>query len=218
MPAAKDKEELPSYLKGVDKKLIGKEEHPAARVARHAAHHAKRAVQAVKRVAVRRPVYAPKRQARPERPVKTVKKSWGERWDDLTDGPFGTLIYIALGILIALAVNEGLKPILLTDTPVVAVFSESMLPTFEKGDMIIVQGGTTIKAGDIVVYDAPVYKYPIIHRVINVTDAGVVTKGDNNASPDPWVTPKDKIHGKAIMRIPYLGWVKVETYELMGLV
>ena len=217
MPAAKDREELPSYLKSVDKSLIKKKEHPVVHAARHVAHHANRAVQAVKRAAAQKASYAPKKQARPAKPANFQKKSWGDRWDDLTDGPFGTLIYIALGILIALAVNEGLKPLLHTDTPVVAVFSESMVPTFDKGDMIIVQGGTVIKTGDIVVYDAPVYKYPIIHRVINITEAGVVTKGDNNASPDPWVTPTSKIHGKAILRIPYLGWVKVETYELMGL-
>lgn len=141
-----------------------------------------------------------------------------KKWDDLTEGPFGTVIYIFLGFLIALAVNEGLKPVLATDTPVVAVFSESMLPTFEKGDMIIVQGGTQIAVGDIVVYDAPSYKYPIIHRVTSVSEEGITTKGDHNSAADPWVTPVSKVHGKAITRIPYLGWVKVGAYELLGLV
>jgi signal peptidase len=146
------------------------------------------------------------------------KRTLGERWDDLTEGPFGTIVYIFLGFLIALAVNEGLKPVLVTDTPVVAVFSESMLPTFEKGDMIIVQGGTQINVGDIVVYDAPSYKYPIIHRVISVSEEGITTKGDHNSAADPWVTPASKVHGKAILRIPYLGWVKVGSYELLNLV
>jgi signal peptidase len=208
MPATN--KDMHSYLKDAGRTLIKKGEHPARRAAGHIAHHARRAAHAVRHVAARKTSYAPKKQTNPAR-------SWGDRWDDLTEGPFGTLIYVALGIMIAVAVNEGLKPILQTDTPVVAVFSESMVPAFEKGDMVIVQGGTLINAGDIVVYDAPVYKYPIIHRVISITEAGVVTKGDHNASPDPWVTPTDKIHGKAIMRIPYLGWVKVETYELMGL-
>lgn len=147
-----------------------------------------------------------------------AKKSLGKKWDELTEGPFGTLVYIFLGILIALAVNEGLKPILVTDTPVVAVFSESMVPTYEKGDMIIVQGGTEIKAGDIVVFDAPGYKYPIIHRVINVSGEGVTTKGDHNPAADPWVTPVSKVHGKAVLKLPYLGWVKVGAYELLGFV
>jgi signal peptidase len=186
--ATKDKE-LPSYMRRAEKKA-----------AKRAVRHARRAAHAVRNAG------------------KSPKKSLGEKWDDLTEGPLGTLIYIVLGILIALAVNEGLKPVLQTDTPVVAVFSESMVPTFEKGDMVVVQGGTTVVAGDVVVYDSPIYKYPIIHRVINITDAGVTTKGDNNASPDPWVTPKEKIHGKAILRVPYLGWVKVGAYELLKLI
>jgi len=149
--------------------------------------------------------------------MRQKRKSLKERWDKLTEGWFGTVLYIFLGFLIALAVNEGLKPVLQTDTPVVAVFSDSMVPTFEKGDMIIVQGSNEIKVGDIVVYDAPRYRYPIIHRVINISSKGIITKGDNNPSPDPWITPTEKIHGKAIFRIPFLGWVKVGAYELLGL-
>jgi signal peptidase len=139
------------------------------------------------------------------------------RWDHYTEGPAGTAIYIILGFMIALVVNEALKPALATDTPVVAVFSESMLPTFYKGDMIIVQGEPNYNVGDIVVYDSPVYKYPIIHRVIEIKPDGLVTKGDNNRAPDPWVTPESSVHGKALLRIPLLGWVKVGAYQLMGL-
>jgi len=34
--------------------------------------------------------------------------------------------------------------------------------------------------GDIVVYDSSLYKYPIIHRVIEISSDGISTKGDNN--------------------------------------
>lgn len=215
--ATEKNKELPRYLREAEKGLIKKEkkEHPAKR----AVHHVKRAVRAVRQArAARRAEKAAKQAARRERRAAGGKVTLRERWDDLTQGPAGMLIYVILGILIALAVNEGLKPILMTDTPVVAVFSNSMVPTYDKGDMIIVQGGTNISVGDIVVYDASGYKYPIIHRILNVTANGVVTKGDHNLSPDPWVTPLSKVHGKAIFRIPYLGWVKVGTYELFGLV
>jgi len=203
--------ELPDYLKKVDKTLLQKKEtkkaqvkaeHPVKHAAKRAAHHVKEAVRNIKHG---------------KRPAQK-RKSLGETWDELTEGPIGTVVYIILGFLIAMAVNEGLKPILLTDMPVVAVFSESMVPTFEKGDLIIVQGGVPIKQGDIVVYDAPVYKYPIIHRVMSTSAEGITTKGDHNSAADPWLTPVSKVHGKAVMRIPYLGWVKVGSYEIMGLV
>lgn len=139
------------------------------------------------------------------------------KWDKLTEGWFGNVIYIVIGFVIALTINEGLKPVLNTDTPVVAVFSESMVPNLEKGDLIIVEGAGFYNVGDIVVYSTPVYNYPIIHRIIEVREEGVITKGDNNYSPDPWVTPQSLIHGKAALRIPLLGWVKVLAYELLGL-
>ncbi len=138
-------------------------------------------------------------------------------WDRLTEGWFGNVVYIVLGFVIALAVNEGLKPVLATDTPVVAVFSESMVPNLMKGDLVVVQGGPSYSVGDIVVYDAPVYPYPIIHRIIQTESDGVVTRGDANSVADPWVTPQSSIHGKAVLRIPLLGWVKVGAYEVTGL-
>jgi signal peptidase len=197
-------EELPDYLKAAEKKLVEKKEEKP------------------KKAPAKRPPTERKAQERPKPKIqpyakKVQSKSLRERWDDMAEGPFGTLIYIVLGFMIALAVNEMLKPVLATDTPVVAVFSESMLPTLEKGDLVVVRGGQEIKLGDIVIYDSPIYKYPIIHRVVSISDQGVTTKGDNNSVADPWVTPLKKIHGTALMRIPYLGWVKVGAYELLGL-
>lgn len=140
------------------------------------------------------------------------------KWDRLTAGWFGNIIYVFLGFLIAIAVMAVLKPVLGTDTPVVAVFSESMEPNLQKGDLVIVQGASSYVTGYVVVYDAPRYSYPIIHRVTEVNEEGVITKGDNNPSADPWVTSPSSIHGMAVARIPLLGWVKVLAYELFGLV
>lgn len=143
-----------------------------------------------------------------------------QKWDKYTEGPFGIIIYLFLGFVIAYGANFALGVILNTGTPVVAVFSDSMVPTFYKGDMIIVYGEKNIKVGDIVVFDSPDRKYPIIHRVIEIKDGGVVTKGDNNSVSDEgrWgVIPFDKIYGKAVLKIPLLGWVKILFVELTGI-
>lgn len=144
-------------------------------------------------------------------------KLW-RTWEKYEEGPIGTFVYILLGFFIAFTANIVLGYALKTDTPVVAVFSESMVPTYLKGDMIVIQGTQDVKVGDIVVYDSPLYKYPIIHRIVEVSDAGVKTKGDNNRIADPWTTPLSKVRGKAVFRIPFLGWVKVGAYELLGAV
>ena len=141
-------------------------------------------------------------------------------WDKYTEGWFGVLVYLFLGFVIAYGVNIILGITLRTETPVVAVFSNSMVPTFYRGDMIIVYGEENLKVGDVVVFDSPDKKYPIIHRVHEVKDGGIITKGDNVASTDEgrWgVISFDKIHGKAFLKIPILGWVKILFVEFTGL-
>jgi len=140
-------------------------------------------------------------------------------WDKYTEGWFGVLVYLFLGFVIAYGVNIILGITLRTETPVVAVFSNSMVPTFYRGDMIIVYGEKNLKVGDVVVFDSSDRKYPIIHRVYEIRDGGIVTKGDNNPSTDEarWgVISLDKIYGKAFLKIPVLGWVKMLFVEFTG--
>jgi signal peptidase I len=143
-----------------------------------------------------------------------------KKWDKNTEGWFGVVIYLFLGFVIAYGVNAALGFVFQTTTPVVAVFSDSMDPTFYKGDMIIVVGAKDIKVGDIVVFDSPDKKYPIIHRVNEVRDGGIISKGDNNPTTDEgrWgVIPFDKIYGKAVLKMPMLGWVKILFVQYTGL-
>lgn len=144
-----------------------------------------------------------------------------QKWDKYTEGPFGIIIYLFLGFVIAYGTNIALGIVLNTNTPVVAVFSNSMVPTFYRGDMIIVYGDRDIKIGDIVVFDISDMSYPIIHRVYSVSDGSVLTKGDHNSSPGP-PAPDGKVslnnvHGKAILKIPLLGWVKILFVSLTGI-
>ena len=138
-------------------------------------------------------------------------------WDKYTQGWLGSIIYLLLGFIIAYLFNIGLGYALGTDTPVVAVFSDSMVPTFFRGDMIVVYGTRDVEVGDIIVFDVPDRKYPIIHRVNSTNDGIITTKGDHNLYPDPWRTTEDKIHGRAVLKIPLLGWVKILFVEITGL-
>ena len=148
--------------------------------------------------------------------LKTFKK-YKKAWDKYTEGWFGSLVYLVLGFIIAYAVNSGLGYALDTSTPVVAVFSESMDPTFYKGDMILVQGVEDVSVGDIIVFDVPDRAYPIIHRIYEITPDGIRTKGDNNLYVDPWTISQKDIYGKAIVKFPLLGWVKIIFVEITGI-
>jgi len=142
-----------------------------------------------------------------------------ELWRKNTKGWKGTVVYIVLGFVIALAVNNILAFTLNTDMPVVAVFSNSMVPTFSKGDMLFVRnymGEEKPEIGDIVIFDTPNFPYPIIHRIIEINDDQIQTKGDNNPVQDPWTITEKSIHGKSIFIVPVLGWVKVTAFSIFG--
>ena len=147
--------------------------------------------------------------------IEALKKV-SDTWDRYTQGVAGTIIYVIVGFIIAYLVNMGMGVALQTDTPMVAVFSNSMVPTFYKGDLVFVSGtDDEVSTGDIIVFDVGNKNYPIIHRVFSIEDDGTIrTKGDNNGFSDPWIVTDNDIHGKASFKVPFLGWVKVLFIEL----
>ncbi len=86
---------------------------------------------------------------------------------------------------------------------------------FNKGDALILAGTKHVAVGDVVLYINPELGYPIIHRVVNITDDGYVIKGDRNPAQDPWVVKQEWLKGRAILRIPLLGWIRVVPTELV---
>ena len=93
---------------------------------------------------------------------------------------------------------------------------------FSKGDIIIVWGRFTPKIGDIIIFkpnEASNAPRPIIHRVVSINEGVIQTKGDHNpeqltASNNIYKTDEtnikqEQIIGKAIFKIPYLGWFKI---------
>jgi signal peptidase I len=81
-----------------------------------------------------------------------------------------------------------------------------------KGDIVIVWGRGSFKKGDIIIFKSET-RYPIIHRII--TEQPRATKGDNN--PDQLsferAIQNDALMGKAVARIPLLGWIKLFFFE-----
>jgi signal peptidase len=157
-----------------------------------------------------------------------------------------TIIYIVLGIVAAYLLNFGLGLLLGTKLPVVAVVSDSMTHDaltpikhyqyleqtfsytkeqvdswpikngFLKGDALVVMGvpEKDLKIGDVIVYDIAGQNTPIVHRIVKIEDGQFTTKGDHNPTFDPW--KPIKIHGKAVLVIPFLGWPKLLLTQLLG--
>jgi signal peptidase I len=102
---------------------------------------------------------------------------------------------------------------------------------FNKGDIMVLigSGAEDIDVGDVVVFDSG-RKDPIIHRVVKKLQNDEFyfqTKGDNNrdsiknAQLDETNLKEDVIIGKAVLRVPLLGYIKiwfVEILKFIGLV
>ena len=97
------------------------------------------------------------------------------------------------------------------------VLSGSMKPYFGPGDIVVVTPEATrdVRVGQVISYHIPVGDHHVqSHRVIEVVRGGdhplVRTKGDANASPDPWTA---RLNGGTAWQVravvPKVGWAIV---------
>jgi len=90
---------------------------------------------------------------------------------------------------------------------------------FGKGDGFAVKGVKIeeLEVGDIIVYEA-YQKNPIIHRIIAIEEAYVVTKGDANPGQLTFEThvSSDKIYGKTVVWVPFIGWPTAIVTSITG--
>ena len=133
---------------------------------------------------------------------KSVKFSW---------------LIVGLVVLIAVWGSSGL----LGFKPTVIV-SESMAPTFQVGDMLVVSpvDPSFIVVGDVIQFtkgDAT-----IVHRVVEIQPfQGVfwfVTKGDANDAPDSELVSETEIIGKVVFNIPKIGLVNLGLREIGSII
>ena len=97
---------------------------------------------------------------------------------------------------------------------VFSIQSDSMLPTFAKGDLAIdkaVSNPKSLKKGDIITFWTVIQGERVLntHRIVQVDDYGTyvsfTTKGDNNTIEDSMTVHQSEVVGKYLFRIPKLG-------------
>lgn len=100
--------------------------------------------------------------------------------------PFFIIVYIFLTHMIYFAV----------------ITSDSMSPTFEKGDLVLMQSiDKSTKNNDIIIFNDKTehgLHPPVIHRIENITDEGIITKGDATNLVDDWIVESDEVQGKVV--------------------
>ena len=95
---------------------------------------------------------------------------------------------------------------------------------FNKGDIIVLYGSKSkdINRGDVIVFQSNSH-YPIIHRVVDKwkdeEEWFLKTKGDNNGdsydSLGETEISEERVIGKSIFKVPYLGWIKIFFVEIL---
>lgn len=103
----------------------------------------------------------------------------------------------------------------------------SLANGMNKGDVIFVLGDKTPEKGDIIIFapnQGSTARNPIIHRIITNNPLG--TKGDHNIDQlrpgnnpgaiDETSIQQQQIIGKAVFKVPYIGWIKLFFYEILG--
>lgn len=141
------------------------------------------------------------------------KLTWQEekRSRPITYVPVLIIVFLIVGFVVGLFKYQP-----------VAVVSDSMLPLFARGDMIIVEKVeqkdiNNIKVGDVIKFLTE--SYYVIHRVhaIEETEDGLlfVTKGDNNNAPDNKKVKPEQIQGKYRCHVKYVGFPSVWLSEAL---
>lgn len=127
----------------------------------------------------------------------------------------GWIVYFAVLLALIWGIPRVLVLILKTPYPMASITSGSMWPALKRGDLVLIKGVNNkegIEVGDIIVYKNPLGF--TIHRVIEINDQTIITKGDANNITDPPIRREDII-GKTLtfnnkpIRIPLLGNVSI---------
>ncbi|KAI2633925.1 putative signal peptidase complex catalytic subunit SEC11 [Xylaria nigripes] len=122
---------------------------------------------------------------------------------------------------------KGLSVATNSSIPVVCVVSESMAPTFHRGDLLLLWNWTAaVDPGDIPVVWFQNEPLPMVHRIIQTRrdSAGLhsfLTKGDNNVVDDVVLYPgqrttvyRSEVVGFVRGYVPYVGWIVIAFQTL----
>lgn len=128
------------------------------------------------------------------------------------------IVKIIINVLTSLIIGIGGLLLILYMCGIVpyVVLSGSMEPTINTGSLCFINKHTSIdkiQEKDIIAFklnDGTL----VTHRAIEITDSGIVTKGDNNNIIDNDKVQKVNYFGKNIFWIPKLGYV-VKAFQSM---
>lgn len=102
------------------------------------------------------------------------------------------------------------------------ITSDSMAPTFNRGDMVLMTEFTDIEEGDVIMFSTPQEQMPVVHRVSEIQGDEIRTKGDFNPREDSWTINESAVYSEAVelngkpVVLKGVGTYFLEDYESHG--
>ena len=104
----------------------------------------------------------------------------------------------------------------------VIVSGQSMEPTLDHGDLVVIERQSSYRRGDVVAYRVPKGDPGegrfVIHRIIGGDAAsGYVLRGDNRKRPDHWRPRPGDVQGKLRLHLPGTGHALAQLRAPLGM-
>lgn len=115
-----------------------------------------------------------------------------------------SLVILACAIFIAYKFKENPQEAYLFGYKPIYVLTGSMEPTMREKSVCIVKKATydEVDVDDIIMYE--VEDKSITHRIIEKTEEGIRTKGDNNNVEDAYTLTDENVRAKVVFRLNFI--------------
>lgn len=120
------------------------------------------------------------------------------------------------GLAAVAAVLVGLALLAAAGAGVHAVASDSMVPAFARGDLVVTRPVADPAVGDMVTFRQ--FGRLVTHRIVAAGRAAGTweTRGDANPGNDPWTITREDITGRVVGVVPRLGHALLAVETLSG--
>lgn len=117
----------------------------------------------------------------------------------------GMCILIAITISAIVQRAMGILSPMTCGWGIAFVETGSMEPNVPVGSLVLIHEQDNYRDGDVITYYHESGRFTVTHRIVTIGENLVVTQGDANNAQDPAFT-KDRIIGKVVLTVPYLGY------------
>lgn len=136
------------------------------------------------------------------------------------------VVLVGIALVAVIGVADVVLPTVAgtPSSPFLAIATGSMVPTFERGTLVLIEKASPdqIHVGTIIAFHVSCLPSPTVHRVYKILVTGsspvYLTKGDANPSPDPCDVPYSHVIGRAVVWVPYVGYLILDPLLAAGLI